>query len=66
MVIPEGSNTKEWAGIEEAQVVQETGVDIKGVVTTPRPEGRGEDIYQDAEGQCSIKQTTIRKVVVFC
>ena len=43
MVIPEGSNTKEWAGTEEAQVVQETGVGIRGVATTPRPEGQGPD-----------------------
>lgn len=44
MVIPGGSNTKEQAGIiEEAQTVQEPGVNTWRPVTTFKPKEQGED-----------------------
>lgn len=43
MVIPRGCNTKMWAGIEEAQVVQEPGISTGGAVTTPKSEEQGEE-----------------------
>lgn len=65
-VILGGSNKKVWAGIEEAQVMQEPRMSTRRAVTMAGLGDKEKMKFPGFSGQCSTKQASLRKAVVIC